>query len=57
MQLSQKGAAMGWFALRPMTGQSEAVALARYAPNGVVLFYDFMIGEAQAMLSARQFIV
>ena len=57
VQLSQKGAAMDWFALRPMTGQSGAVALARYAPNCVVLFYDFMIGEAQAMLSARQFIV
>ena len=52
-----KGAAMDRFALRPMTGQPGAVALARYAPNCVVLFYDFMIGEAQAMRSVRQFIV
>ena len=42
-----KGAAMDRFALRPMTGQPGAVALARYAPNCVVLFYDFMIGEAR----------
>ena len=47
VQLSQKGAAMDWFVLRPMTSQPGAVALARYAPNCVVLFYDFMIGEAR----------
>jgi iron(III) transport system substrate-binding protein len=35
------------------------VALARDAPhpNSGVLFYDFMIGEAQAILGSRQFIV
>ena len=57
VQLSQKGAAMDWFALRPMTGQPGAVALARYAPNCVVLFYDFMIGEARqcsALVSSRK---
>jgi iron(III) transport system substrate-binding protein len=59
VQLNQKGAAIDWFPLRPMISQPGAVALARYAPhpNCAVLFYDFMIGEAQAMLGARQFIV
>ena len=59
VQLSQKGAAIDWFALQPMVSQPGAVALARAAahPNSGVLFYDFMIGEAQAILGSRQFIV
>jgi iron(III) transport system substrate-binding protein len=59
VQLSQKGAAIDWFALPPMISQPGAVALAREAqhPNSAVLFYDFMIGEAQAILASRQFIV
>jgi iron(III) transport system substrate-binding protein len=58
VQLSRKGAAIDWLGLQPMVSQPGAVALARGAPhaNSAVLFYDFMIGEAQAILGSRQFI-
>ncbi len=59
LQLNRKGAAIDWFALQPMVSQPGAVALARDAPhpNSGVLFYDFMIGDAQAILGDRQFVV
>jgi len=59
VQLSRKGATIDWFGLLPMVSQPGAVALARAAPhaNSAMLFYDFMIGEAQAILGSRQFIV
>jgi iron(III) transport system substrate-binding protein len=58
VQLNRTGAAIDWFGLQPMVSQPGAVALVRGAPhaNSAVLFYDFMIGEAQAILGSRQFI-
>jgi iron(III) transport system substrate-binding protein len=45
----QKGAPVDWFALEPAVARSNAIGIARRAPhpNAALLFYDYMITEAQ----------
>ena len=58
-RVKRKDAPIGWFAMKPMIGQPGAVAMTKRAPHphSAVLFYDFALGEGQAVLKERQFIV
>jgi iron(III) transport system substrate-binding protein len=48
-QAKKKGAPIDWFALEPAIARSNAVGVARRAPhpNAALLFYDYLLGEAQ----------
>jgi len=57
-QTKLKGAPIDWFAIPPMVARPTAAGMARNAPhpNAAVLFYDFLIGDAQPILASRQFV-
>jgi iron(III) transport system substrate-binding protein len=46
-QARRKGAPIGWFALEPAVARSNAIGIARRAPNpnAALLFYEYMLGE------------
>jgi iron(III) transport system substrate-binding protein len=48
-QAKKKGAPIDWFALEPAIARSNAVGVARRArhPNAALLFYEYLLGEAQ----------
>jgi iron(III) transport system substrate-binding protein len=54
-QLQRAGAPVRTFYLPPVIALATGVAVSRCAPHphAAVLFYDFMIGEAQAILAKR----
>ncbi len=58
VQLKGKGAPIDWFALKPAVARPNGVAVARNAPHphAAVLFYDFMLNEAQDIMPKRNFI-
>ncbi|MFL6797364.1 MAG: ABC transporter substrate-binding protein [Xanthobacteraceae bacterium] len=58
-QAKTKGAPLDWFAIAPLIARPTAQGLARNAlhPHAALLFYDFLIGEAQQILASRQFVV
>jgi iron(III) transport system substrate-binding protein len=58
-QAKRKGAPLDWFAIPPMIARAVAEGLAKNAPhpNAAVLFYDFMLSDAQQILASRQFVV
>ncbi len=51
-KLKQRGAPIDWYAIQPAIARVNGIALARKPPhpNAAVLFYDFMLGEGQAIL-------
>ena len=53
-QAKQKGAAIDWFALEPTIARGNAVGVSRKPPHphAAVLFYDYMISDAQKLLVA-----
>ncbi|HEY7245999.1 MAG TPA: extracellular solute-binding protein [Xanthobacteraceae bacterium] len=57
-QSKRKGAPIDWFTLPPAVARSTAEGLARNAPhpNAAVLFYDFLISDAQKVFADRQFL-
>ncbi|GAX91349.1 ABC transporter substrate-binding protein [Effusibacillus lacus] len=58
-QLKTKDKApVDWFALDPAIARPNGVGVSRKAPhpNAAVLFYDFMISDAQKMLSSMEFV-
>ncbi len=57
-QSKGKGAPIDWFIIPPLIARSTAVGVARNAPHpyAAVLFYDFLIGEAQPLLASRDFV-
>jgi ABC-type Fe3+ transport system substrate-binding protein len=57
-QAKRKGAPLDWFAIPPMIARPTAEGMAKNAPHphAAVLFYDFLIGEAQQILASRQFV-
>ncbi|NWB91434.1 ABC transporter substrate-binding protein [Pseudomonas agarici] len=57
-QLAQKGAPIQWYAIPPAFARPNGVAMANHAPhpNAAVLFFDFMLNEAQPLLLGRQFV-
>ena len=56
-QSKRKGAPLDWFVIPTAIVRATGEGLARNAPhpNAAVLFYDFLISEAQPILAARQF--
>jgi iron(III) transport system substrate-binding protein len=58
VQLKGKGAPIDWFALQPAVARPNGVAVARRAPrpHAALLFYDFMLGDAQEIMVKRNFI-
>ena len=57
-QLKNKGAPIDWFTIGPAIALPSGVAIARAAPhpNAALLFYDFMLSEAQAILAKKDFV-
>ena len=57
-QTKRKGAPLDWFVIPPLIARPTAAAVARYSPHphAAVLFYDFLIGDAQPILASRQFV-
>ena len=53
-QAKQKGAAIDWFAIEPAIARGNAVGVSRKPPHpfAAVLFYDYMISDAQKLLVA-----
>ncbi len=57
-QIKKKGASLDWFIIPPLVARPTAAGVARNAPHphAAVLFYDFLIGEAQPLLASRSFV-
>jgi iron(III) transport system substrate-binding protein len=58
-QLKKGGAPIDWFVLPPAVARFQGMGLARRAPHphAALLFYDFMLTDAQELLSRRDFTV
>lgn len=54
----QKGAPVDWFAIEPAVARSNAIGIARRAqhPNAALLFYDYMITEAQKPFASLDYV-
>lgn len=57
-QLKHRGAPIDWLAIPPAVARFQGVGLARHAPhpNAGVLFFDFMLTDAQQLLLKRDFV-
>jgi len=55
-QAKQKGAPIDWFAIEPAIATSFSIGLSKQAPhpNAAVLFYDYMLTDAQKLLAQMQ---
>jgi ABC-type Fe3+ transport system substrate-binding protein len=58
-QLKKKGAPVDWFIVPPAVARFQGMALARAAPHphAAVLYFDFMLSDAQELLARREFTV
>jgi len=58
-QLKKKGAPLDWFVLQPLISMPNSVAVAAMAPhpNTAILFFDYMLSDAQNILAARDYVV
>jgi iron(III) transport system substrate-binding protein len=56
-QLKNSGAPIDWFVLPPAVARFQGVGVTRRAPHphAAVLFFDFMLSDAQEILSKRDF--
>ncbi len=57
-QLKNKGAPIDWFILQPALAQINGAGVSRRAPNpySALLFFDYLLGEAQGILAKRDVI-
>jgi len=57
-QAKRKGAPLDWFVIPPPIARPTAEGLARNAPHpyAAMLFYDFLISDAQPILASRAFV-
>jgi iron(III) transport system substrate-binding protein len=57
-QLKKRGAPIDWFAIAPLISMPNSVAIARMAPHpaAAVLMFDFMLSDAQKILSDRDYV-
>jgi iron(III) transport system substrate-binding protein len=57
-QLKNKGAPIDWFVIPPAIARPNGSGVLRRAPhpNAAVLYFDFMISDAQALLLKRDFV-
>jgi iron(III) transport system substrate-binding protein len=58
-QLKKKGAPLDWFAIDPLVSMPNSVAIAANAPrpHAAVLFFDFVLSDAQTIFAARDYVV
>ncbi|HEU0290644.1 MAG TPA: extracellular solute-binding protein [Burkholderiales bacterium] len=58
-QTKKAGAPVDWFILPPAVARFQGMGLARRAPHphAAMLFYDFMLTDAQELLAKREFTV
>ena len=58
-QVKNSGAPIDWFILPPAVARFQGIGLSRRAPHphAAVLFFDFMLTDAQELLSKRDFTV
>lgn len=58
VQLKRSGAPVDWFVIPPALAQFTSIGLLRNAPHphAAMLFYDFLLNEAQQMLSRRDYV-
>jgi len=56
-QLKNKGAPVDWFVIPPAIARPNGVGVAKGAPHphAAVLFYDFMLNEAQSLMLTRDY--
>jgi iron(III) transport system substrate-binding protein len=56
-QLKSSGAPVDWFAIPPTIARFEGAGVARRAahPNAAILFYEFMLTDAQELLRGRDY--
>jgi iron(III) transport system substrate-binding protein len=54
-QLKNKDAPIDWFVLQPAIAQVNGAGVSRHAPNphSALLFFDFLLSDAQAILAKR----
>ena len=57
-QLNRKGAPIQWFAIPPAFARPNGIGMLRRAPhaNAAVLYYDFMLSDAQQIMLTRDFV-
>ena len=57
-QMKNKGAPIEWFTIAPAIARPNGVGVTKHAPhpNAAVLFYDFMISDAQPILLKRDYV-
>ena len=57
-QAKQKGAPIDWIALQPLAARSNSVGVALRAqhPAAALLFYDFMLSDAQELLTSMNYV-
>jgi iron(III) transport system substrate-binding protein len=58
-QLKKKGAPLNWFVIPPLISMPNSIAVAKMAPHphAAVLFFDFMLSDAQKLLAERDYVV
>ena len=58
-QFKKKGAPIDWFAMPPIVSMPNSIAIAANAPrpNAAILFFDFMLSDAQNILVDRDYVV
>jgi iron(III) transport system substrate-binding protein len=58
-QLKKKGAPFDWFVIEPLISKPNGVAVAAMAPHphAAVLFFDYMLSDAQKIGAARDYVV
>jgi iron(III) transport system substrate-binding protein len=57
-QAKRKGAPVDWFVIPPAIARATGAGVARNAPHphAAVLFYDFLLSDAQPILASRHFV-
>jgi iron(III) transport system substrate-binding protein len=57
-QAKKKGAPIDWFAIEPAIARSNGVGVARHAPhlNAALLFYEYLLGEAQQYFVSMDYV-
>jgi iron(III) transport system substrate-binding protein len=58
-QFKKKGAPIDWFAMPPIVSMPNSIAIAAMAPHpsAAILFFDFMLSDAQKILVDRDYVV
>jgi iron(III) transport system substrate-binding protein len=57
-QAKKRGAPVDWFAIEPAVARSNAVGVARHAPhpNAALLFYEYLLGDAQQYFVSMDYV-